>query len=631
MTDFTIIVPVGERSAFVSDSVMHADLLTELGTVPSQYANHQMIRSIAAHINIDTTMSFDVSASTTIVYASPSLNDHDTFKPSWLTSGNGWTNTGRTGTISLPDALTASGTISVTVDYFEKTGVTGTFSFAGFRSSNWDEVLAHYVGVFLIPSGITVSNIVPEHYELIPDISASYVAPDRDEFYWNDTPPTSYGAATETATSWAEFHTLAEAASPGDEIAITDGPYDDDGLIIINDLVGTAANPVILRAETPFGATASGSTRLELDNCDFVIVEGIVFNAIDGGSFASALRTRSDCNWCSIRNCKETNRADANSNNFGFRISGNYMSTHNCDLDNFDDGSQFLRFESTTPQGIYSRFHHIDVTASVDATAGNANEVMQLGSSGTGAPPFTGILFDHCRVDGFDMGTEAETISGKSAGWQVLNCIFSQQDGSIQNRFGCDYLMGFNRLENATLQSNKAGSGQILGCDEDRTDGVHCLNTHDFCTTPNGQWELWRVDSTSTNRRAADRVLIVGDQVTGGDDQVLKTSTSGSATLVKAMNVKFVGCSSHVTTDAFNLTDHSLDVTVTFEDCQIFGTTADPGDNPSGNTYTDPLYVDRSDGIPTPTAGVIAFGIHNCFPGRLEGGDIDNLGAPGSG
>jgi hypothetical protein len=629
-------LPDQGTSGFESSAVMHADLQTTLGNVPNDYANYQLLRTVALHINLDTTMSFDVDQATTLIYAHPTLNDHGTYRPSWLST---WTNTGNTGTISMPDALTASGVQDVTVDYYSLDFGPGTFSFAGFRSSNWDEVLGHYVGAFLIPAGVSVTNIVPEIYELIPDISAAYTAPDRDALMWDVTPPTSYGTADTISTTWAQFHLDVEAAAAGQEIELTDGTYSGDGLIIINNVQGTAASPIIMRPETPGGAVLAGTTRIRFVNCAYVIFEGFYFNASQVTTNGDRLiHFETDTTWCVARNNKfkdinGTWNGSSGGRAFCIEDQGSYNTVHNNDFDNHQDDLQsyIVRPDSEGASTTrYMRGHHNDFFNRNVADGSNQPQDGQLGNSPTFETVING-MFDHNKTTGYNRPGEEEIYGCKAQGWIVANNILDDCNGSLTFRVAADFLQFANlRLNTATLY----GFNRLLhlqgspeGGNPGRCDGVSALNYVDRLSTSNGAYLFFRVGESemTTERWIANRALIVGDICRQSSNDIIKTTTVGSSTLHKAQNVKFEGVTVERTTSApvFDVTDHTLDASVTYSGCVFDGNDS----MPTGVTKASPTYSNRGDSIYTPTHMSVDYGVNKCFPGRLEGTSIANLGA----
>jgi len=613
-----------------SSAVIHADLGTTLGVVPTDYIGYQLIRTVAAQINVATNMSFDVDQGCTIVYLHISDNDHDTYKPSWLTAGNGWSNSGNTGTISMPDSLTASGMRNVTGDYFENTIGAGTFTYAGFRSATWDEALGHFVGAFLIPNGVTVTNIIPETYELIPDVSAAYTAPARDELYWDVTPPSVYGAADNvTATTWAEFHTDIEAATAGQEIEIADATYTDDGLITINDLSGTAANPIIIRPETPGGAVISGTTRIEFSNCEYLIFEGFDLNALDGGNFARGYDVNTDCKWIVARNCKLRNLNTVTTNNFGFRVQGQYCRLHNIDTADITERFQAFYFQAMIEPS-YPRVDHNDLVDHINGASSGSAEAIQCGNNASIVGPAPAVhngLCDHNRIKNWNKPGESEAVGMKATGWALVHNLFEDSNGDLSPRNAADYLIGFNRFVNITNKNNRNRCGSINATNEDRTDGVHCLNVTDYTSDPNGWWQVFRVDSNHANRRAANRVLFVGDMAWDGNDVAFRTATVGTVNLAFASDLRWEGCTVKTANGNFmHVTDHAVQGDWTFSGCVMKSVFADPNAPLAGNTEADPDFQDRGDGIKIPQHVNMDFGINTCFPGRLEGGAIANLG-----
>ena len=135
-----------------------------------------------------------------------------------------------------------------------------------------------------------------------------------------------------------------------------------------------------------------------------------------------------------------------------------------------------------------------------------------------------------------------------------------------------------------------------------------------------------RVGTNATQRWPGNRMLIVGDIVVDGDDQVWTNTTSGSTGLTHMQNIRVEGVAVKVSSSLVNVSNYALQGDWAFSGCvwsgSSFGTT-----NPGGITEADPTFSDRGDGIQTPGHGDISYGVNVCFPGRLEGGAISDLGA----
>jgi hypothetical protein len=518
------------------------------------------------------------------------------------------------------------------VHYYEKTGVSGTFSYAGFRSANWDETLGHYVGAFLIPPGVSVTNIVPEIYELIPDISAVYSAPARDALMWDETPST-FNEATFDASTWTGFRDAINAASPGDTVVIQDGTYSADGNIEIT-AAGTAATPIICRPQTPGGGVLTGTTTIRImGSAEYLVIEGFHFSGSVNNS-RDLLRNVSGSKWITYRNIKFSNIPITQVGRRGIRVQGEYTTVHNVDIDNWAATTQCISVLPAT-EGVstdcrYNRIHHVDAFDHTGSTGGGANEVFQLGgnSNDEDTPDATIMngMCDHNRVYNWNQTGETEVIGNKSQGWVIANNLISDSDGDISMRMAASYLTFANRFFNTVSKYDNNRAGVLNGKKDDTSDAVHALNWTDYMSSVNGFWNPLEVGDTATSRWAANRTLTVGDIVVNGDDQPFKTGTVGVTNERWAANLRYEGCSSYVTTDAFNLGAGAIQGDWTFSGCVIYGTTADAA-SPSGNTYEDPVMSDRGDGISVPTHVNISYGINNCFPGRLEGGAIANVGA----
>ena len=100
-TDVPPYVPPSETH-FDSDVVIWPALGIELGSVPNVYADHQLIQTEPLDINRDTAdYGFTLDGATTLVYVHITSNAHATYKPAFLTAGNGWTYSGNIGTVVL--------------------------------------------------------------------------------------------------------------------------------------------------------------------------------------------------------------------------------------------------------------------------------------------------------------------------------------------------------------------------------------------------------------------------------------------------------------------------------------------------------------------------------------------------
>jgi len=85
-------------------------------------------------------------------------------------------------------------------------------------------------------------------------------------------------AASITVTSITQLQTEINKAIAGTEIIIKNGSYTTAGQITVNNIQGTVAEPIIIRAETIGGVTISGKDGFVLQGTTkYVIIKGFVF------------------------------------------------------------------------------------------------------------------------------------------------------------------------------------------------------------------------------------------------------------------------------------------------------------------------------------------------------------------
>ncbi len=80
-----------------------------------------------------------------------------------------------------------------------------------------------------------------------------------------------------TYDNFDDFEDACEAAQPGDEIILAAGRYEPASIKMV-DVAGTAANPVIIRAELIGADTLDADTFFELIHCSYVTIQGFVIN-----------------------------------------------------------------------------------------------------------------------------------------------------------------------------------------------------------------------------------------------------------------------------------------------------------------------------------------------------------------
>ena len=611
---------------------MWKDTDTVLGTVPSAYANYQMLRGVAQHINLHDDCSITLSAGThTLIYAHPTLNAAASYQPGFLSS---WSVTGNTGTITIPDRDGVDEDVPVT--YYSK-AVSGTFTW-NFLEATWSEPLSYFPGVILIPAGVTVSAIYPAIYKVVADISAVYA--DLDGDWWWDPAPATAGTATQTATSWADFHTKAEAASAGHVIAINAGTYNNDGDISIDNLVGTAASPIFLDLS---GATLTGSTALSLNNCDYVRVYGGVQGVGTGNSSLTRLNIESDCTFCSIENfdgAAGSQTLDSNVLNT-IAFGGMYNRVSNCRSDGQTSRGNFIAFNPTTGSNSADQFCLIQYN---DLQNMNAGDTVSGGQNTTfirlgGNNNFNARAYSMVRRNYLEnyhkTPDDTEWMVVKSCGHIISQNVYVATSTSIAGsgfftRVGSwNYFVG--NYHDANSNSANMGGPNLQGSDD--TSAAEYLTTHliharnfvkDFDGT-NGYIQLNQKSSTSSNRWVALDCLVTQQYSYAGVDQILKFGASSNTVAPTGHKYKSLALT---TSTSLCTEDYDSSTAVTFDSC-----VSDASSNgfsisglPTGLTEASLTWADRGDGVWTTDHASLTPTVIDCIPVQIQGSTISNVG-----
>ncbi|WP_458629277.1 chondroitinase-B domain-containing protein [Winogradskyella sp. PC D3.3] len=116
----------------------------------------------------------------------------------------------------------------------------------------------------------------------------------------------SYSAFCQTTYTIAdpdELESLSETLAAGDTVILQDGIYDTDGRLKFSPTTGTAAMPIIFRAETPGGVKFTGGMQMRIGG-DHVVVDGFHWQGGYGSSSLIEFRDGEDyANYSTIQNC----------------------------------------------------------------------------------------------------------------------------------------------------------------------------------------------------------------------------------------------------------------------------------------------------------------------------------------
>jgi poly(beta-D-mannuronate) lyase len=253
-------------------------------------------------------------------------------------------------------------------------------------------------------------------------------------------------------SSEIEFKSIQALLSPGDEVEIKNGNYTDWALAISSK--GTAAKPIIIRAEKPGMVIFSGNitTPVFKVSGDYIFIKGI--------SFKNCVLTKTGIlielnatNNCQLSNCNfSANRVTAQFTPLVI-ISGN-GNTNVIEGCNFTSNVDNQDVQVKITKDSFPKLTLIENNVFSDKVRvswqnGNGGECVQIGQDpvllGNQRPETTvrKNRFIHCNG-------ENEVISNKSSGNKYLNNYFEDNDGELVMRGGHDCVIADNTFKGGT-------------------------------------------------------------------------------------------------------------------------------------------------------------------------------------
>lgn len=273
-------------------------------------------------------------------------------------------------------------------------------------------------------------------------------------------------AATFNVSSADDIETAMESAQPGDTLIMTNGVWTNQEIDFAG--IGTAANPITLRPQTPGGVELNGISQLRISG-DHLIVDGLHFK---GGTIENSdhvVQFRGPLG--EATNSRFTNSVIESYNPEDLNDKYHYVSLygqnnrvdHNRFLDQQNIGPQIVAWLDESP-AMTEAHHRIDANHFGDRPAGwdNGFEAIRLGDSDTSDVNAHIVVENNLfeRVDG-----EIEIISGKSNDNIYRYNTFRESAGTLTLRHG----------HRATVEGNfflgegREGSGGIRVVGEDHT------------------------------------------------------------------------------------------------------------------------------------------------------------------
>ncbi len=247
-------------------------------------------------------------------------------------------------------------------------------------------------------------------------------------------------AATYRAGSLADLTTRINSAVAGDEIILSNGTYTASVSITIT-RTGTAANPILIRADSIGGVEITGSSGFKLSSpAAYITIQGFKF------THAASISVPSGTSHCRFtRNVVELT-IPAGSDVSYFNISGDDAEIDHNELRNKSTLGEMLDVAGSGNQVARRLWVHHNYFHDFTSPGGNGAETIRLGLSGlslsTGNALVEYNLFVRC--DG-----ENEMISNKSSGNTYrYNTVLDCPGGEISQRHGNDCLYYGNYMRN---------------------------------------------------------------------------------------------------------------------------------------------------------------------------------------
>ncbi|MEM6334139.1 MAG: chondroitinase-B domain-containing protein [Planctomycetota bacterium] len=244
-------------------------------------------------------------------------------------------------------------------------------------------------------------------------------------------------AATFNVASADDIENAMALAQPGDTLVMADGFWTNQEIDFAG--IGTSANPITLRPQTPGGVVLNGTSRLRISG-DHLVVDGLHFQ---GGTIENSdhvVQFRGPLG--EATNSRFTNSVIQSYNPIDLTDKYHYVSLygqnnrvdHNTFLDQQNIGAQVVAWldESSSP---IQALHQIDSNHFGDRPEGwdNGFETIRLGDSGTSLQSAQIVVENNLfeRSDG-----EIEIISNKSGDNVFRYNTFRESKGTLTLRHG---------------------------------------------------------------------------------------------------------------------------------------------------------------------------------------------------
>lgn len=571
-----------------STALMTADTEVQWGNLQAPYNAMQGVRILALHQCLQGgETSIEVDDNVTVYYAHDDTNGE---KPSWLTGGEGWTDT--TDTFTPSDGVEReiwqrAFTADVQYDF--------TWAHSDFKKRG-----SFLIGGFMVPTGVVVT-VRPALYEVVN--ITSYVAPANDAIYWDGVPVIS--GETSYATV-ALLNTAITTANDGDVLTLEAGTHTADILISGRTGITVAADvfgSVLLEGQI----SITGSTR-----CIFT-----GFTLPPTNVFQDKIIVADSSTWCRVTNnffdgCDFL--SDFTKEDSWIRIKGNYNRVdHNTFADKTSGGSEIKNSSQTAlPFGNRNDHNYIDNHFIRNDNIGNS-EIIKVGNSPENNE-FALNLIDHNQFDDYNSdqnNNETEIFTIKSDGNVIWANFFLRCYGTVSHRVTAGTFNLANRFDGLT--KTESGGYRVLGS-TNGGDHVFALNYFENLNSANNEARscVTLARTNETNRFTAEDCLYVSNIAKDcGRGLAFRAGTGATVVDTQHFEGEAYDCSQAIEEVVADADKQTYAGSVMNAPLGITPT-------PSGITVADPLLVDRGDGIFEPTNASVDPGINTQWPDDLS-------------
>ena len=247
-------------------------------------------------------------------------------------------------------------------------------------------------------------------------------------------------AATYYVGTISALTTRINSSVAGDEIVVSNGVYTTSASLAIS-RAGTAANRIVIRAESVGGAEVTGTHGFSFNSgAAYVTVQGFKF------THAASINMSSSAHYCRLtRNFIELTIPASNDVSY-VNISGDDMEVDHNELRNKSTLGEMLDIAGSGSQVARRLWVHHNYFHDFTSPGGNGAETIRWGLSGLSLSTGNGLceynLFVRCRG-------ENEMISNKSSGNTYrYNTVLDCAGGEISQRHGNDCLYYGNYMRN---------------------------------------------------------------------------------------------------------------------------------------------------------------------------------------